>query len=72
MGRPAGVASQHQGKGPARRCTWWETRASKDQVKLEVVPEREAFANKEYKRFDKWYGEGSPDGEDAVEKKLGK
>ena len=36
--------------------------------KLEVVPEREAFANKENKRFGKWYGEGSPDGEDAFEK----
>ena len=34
--------------------------------KLEVVPEREAFANKDYKRFDKWYGEGSPDEERAI------
>ena len=39
--------------------------------KLEVVPERDAFANKDNKRFSKWYGEGSPDGEDAFEKKLG-
>ena len=39
--------------------------------KLEVVPERDAFANKDNKRFEKWYGEGSPEGEDAFEKKLG-
>ena len=36
--------------------------------KLEVAPERDAFANKDNKRFDKWYGEGSPDGADAFEK----
>ena len=36
--------------------------------KLEVVPERDAFANKDNKRFDKWHGEGSPDGKDAFEK----
>ena len=40
--------------------------------KLEVVPERDAFANKDNKRFDKWYGEGSPDGEDAFEIFFGK
>ena len=39
--------------------------------KLELVPERDAFANKDNKRFDKWYGEGSPDGEDAFEKYWG-
>ena len=39
--------------------------------KLEVAPERDAFANKENKRFDKWYGEGSPDGADAFEKNWG-
>ncbi len=38
---------------------------------LEVTPERDAFANKENKRFKKWYGEGSPDGTDAFEKNLG-
>ena len=39
--------------------------------KLEVVPERDAFANKDNKRFDKWYGEGSSDGEDAFQKNWG-
>ena len=39
--------------------------------KLEVAPERDAFANKDNKRFDKWYGEGSPEGEDAFEKHWG-
>ena len=39
--------------------------------KLDLVPERDAFANEDNKIFDKWYGEGSPDGEDAFEKKLG-
>ena len=36
--------------------------------KLEVASERDAFANKDNKRFDKWYGEGSPDVEEAFEK----
>ena len=36
--------------------------------KLEVIPERDAFANKDNKIFDKWYGEGSPDWEEAFEK----
>ena len=39
--------------------------------KLEVVPERDTFANKDNKRFNKWYGEGSPKGEDAFEKHWG-
>ena len=39
--------------------------------KLEVVPERDTFANKHNKIFDKWYGEGRPDGEDAFEKHWG-
>ncbi len=32
---------------------------------LEVTPVRDAFADKDNKRFDKWYGEGSPDGTNA-------
>ena len=39
--------------------------------KLEVVPEMDAFSNKDNKIFGKWYGEGSPDGEDAFEKSWG-
>ena len=35
---------------------------------LQVTPDRDAFANKDNKRFEKWYGEGSPDGADAFEK----
>ena len=38
--------------------------------KLEVIPERDAFSNKDNKIFDKWYGEGSPDGGTPL-KKLG-
>ena len=39
--------------------------------KLEVAPERDAFANEDNKIFDKFYGEGSPDEEDAFEKHWG-
>ena len=39
---------------------------------LEVTPERDAFANKENKRIDKWYGEGSPDGVNAFEQNWGR
>ena len=39
--------------------------------KLEVVPEMDDFAKKDNKRFCKWYGEGSSDGEDAFEKNWG-
>ncbi len=38
---------------------------------LEVVPERDALANKDNKRFEKWYVEGSPYGVDAFEKNWG-
>ena len=38
---------------------------------LEVTPVRDAFADKENKRFDKWYGEGSPDGANAFEQNWG-
>ena len=38
---------------------------------LEVTPVRDAFADKENKRFDKWYGEGSPDGTNAFEQNWG-
>ena len=39
--------------------------------KLGVTPERDAFATEGNKRFEKWYGEGSPEGEDAFEKDWG-
>ena len=38
---------------------------------LEVTPVRDAFADKENKRFHKWYGEGSPDGTNAFEQNWG-
>ena len=38
---------------------------------LQVTPDRDAFAKKDNKRFEKWYGEGSPDGADAFEENWG-
>ena len=75
MAMPMGGAPLKYGHEPGRwvACDYavCPTILSEILDKLEVAPERDGFAKKDNKRFGNWYGEGSPDGADAFNKKMG-